>query len=186
MMDTAPEISSQLTADGWINWRGGECPVPAGTLVNVRLRDGLAIWKFDAARLAWNNADSPSDIVAYRVAQPEASAEPAATPAAECANDSAPVTAPGVLDRAAGHMRDRAATYDAPGGERSMGKAVHALNSITGLQLDESHGWLLMLLLKNARLFASKGYHDDSAEDAAAYAALLAESKWREGKGAQQ
>jgi hypothetical protein len=40
--------------------------------------------------------------------------------------------APSLLDIAAGHMRDRAATYDQPGGERSMGRTVDAFNIITG------------------------------------------------------
>lgn len=40
--------------------------------------------------------------------------------------------APMLLDVAAGHMRDRAATYDQPGGERSMGRTVEAFNIITG------------------------------------------------------
>lgn len=37
-----------------------------------------------------------------------------------------------LLDAAASHMRDRAATYDSPGGERSMGRTVLAFNTITG------------------------------------------------------
>lgn len=41
-------------------------------------------------------------------------------------------SAPDLLDAAAGHMRDRAKTYDKPGGERSMGKTVDAFNTITG------------------------------------------------------
>jgi len=40
--------------------------------------------------------------------------------------------APMLLDVAAGHMRDRAATYDQPGGERSMGRTVDAFNIISG------------------------------------------------------
>lgn len=43
-----------------------------------------------------------------------------------------PFSAPDLLDAAAGHMRDRAATYDKPEGERSMGKTVQAFNTITG------------------------------------------------------
>lgn len=95
-----------------------------------------------------------------------------------CASDDdGTVTAHGVLARAAGHMQARAATYDEPGGERSMGKAVMAFNAITGRDLDGSEGWLLLQLLKNVRLFTADGYHKDSAEDAAAYTALMAEAK---------
>lgn len=81
-----------------------------------------------------------------------------------------------ILQAAAGHMRDRAATYDKPEGERSMGRAVEAFNAITGRDLSESEGWLLLQVLKSVRLFARPGYHADSAEDCVAYAALVAES----------
>ena len=77
-------------------------------------------------------------------------------------------------------MQARAATYDKPDGERSMGKAVEAFNAITGRELTEAEGWLLLAVLKNVRLFQRPGYHADSAEDAVAYGALLAEAKARE------
>ena len=89
-------------------------------------------------------------------------------------------TAPQFLKRAAEIMNERAKQYDKPNGERSMGKAVEAFNAITGRNLSEADGWLLMLVLKNVRLFQRPGYHSDSAEDAIAYAALLAESKQHE------
>jgi hypothetical protein len=82
-----------------------------------------------------------------------------------------------LLERAAGHMRDRADTYDKPEGERSMGKAVQAFNAITGRDLTEPEGWLLLQVLKDVRLFQRPGYHADSAEDCIAYAALKAEAK---------
>jgi hypothetical protein len=85
-----------------------------------------------------------------------------------------------LLGRAAAHMHARSATYDAPGGERSMGKAVAAFNAITGHSLTESEGWLLLQVLKDVRLFTRSEYHADSAEDCIAYAALKAEAK---GKG---
>lgn len=82
-----------------------------------------------------------------------------------------------LLSKAAQHMQDRAATYDKPEGERSMGKAVQAFNAITGRDLTEPEGWLLMQVLKDVRLFQRPGYHADSAEDCIAYAALKAEAK---------
>lgn len=88
-----------------------------------------------------------------------------------------PVTAVGVLQAAADHMQARAATYDQPGGERSMGRAVAAFNALTGRDLYESEGWLLLQLLKDARLFARPGWHQDSAEDCVAYASLKAEAR---------
>jgi hypothetical protein len=83
-----------------------------------------------------------------------------------------------LLQKAASHMRDRAATYDKPEGERSMGRAVQAFNAITGRDLTEPEGWLLLQVLKDVRLFQRPGYHADSAEDCIAYAALKAEAKF--------
>ena len=82
-----------------------------------------------------------------------------------------------ILHAASNHMADRAKTYDKPDGERSMGKAVAAFNAITGRDLSESEGWLLLQILKDVRLFQRPGYHADSAEDCVAYAALKAEAK---------
>lgn len=89
-------------------------------------------------------------------------------------------SAPGLLAAAEEHMRDRAAQYDKPQGERSMGTTVIAFNAITGQTLSEAEGWLLLQLLKDVRLFQRPGYHADSAEDCIAYAALKAEAKGRE------
>lgn len=87
------------------------------------------------------------------------------------------ISAPALMGKARDHMEARASTYDQPGGERSMGKAVAAFNAITGRAMAESEGWLLLQLLKDVRLFQRPGYHADSAEDCIAYAALKAEAK---------
>jgi len=92
--------------------------------------------------------------------------------------------APELLQTAAAHMAARAKTYDAPQGERSMGKAVQAFNAITGRDLSEPEGWLLLQVLKDVRLFQRPGYHADSAEDCIAYAALKAEAKAQEAAAA--
>ena len=73
-------------------------------------------------------------------------------------------------------MRDRAATYDKPEGERSMGLTVTIFNLHHGTSLTEAQGWHLMQILKDVRLFARPGYHADSAEDCTAYSALKAEA----------
>lgn len=62
----------------WIEWGGGECPVPKGTPVMIRLRDGgehgplqalvfLCGLDIDASSEFWLNDDDPSDIIAYRI-----------------------------------------------------------------------------------------------------------------------
>lgn len=78
------------------------------------------------------------------------------------------------LKNALAHMEDRASTYDAPGGERSMAKTVGAFNIITGHQLTVEQGWLFMGLLKKVRS-QQGGYRADNYEDDAAYAALRGE-----------
>ncbi len=83
-------------------------------------------------------------------------------------------TAPYILGQARDHLSARAATYDAPGGERSMAKAVAIFNATTGRDLTALEGWRFMLALKLARS-AQDGYNPDDYEDLAAYAALAGE-----------
>ena len=77
-------------------------------------------------------------------------------------------------------MDERAEQYDQDDGERSMSKTIEAFNAITGNTLIESDGWLIMLLLKQVRQWSKQTYHHDSALDAVAYSALLAESLRKE------
>jgi len=84
-----------------------------------------------------------------------------------------------ILSAAARHMEDRAATYDKPEGERSMGATVEAFKAVTGHQLTEEQGWLFMALLKAVR--SQQGsLRMDSYEDGAAYFALAGESAARD------
>lgn len=87
-----------------------------------------------------------------------------------------PRTADAFLQNAIDLLRERGKQYDQPGGERSMGKTVAAFNAITGRDLSEAEGWLLMLLLKQVRQWQTGTYHKDSAEDSVSYSALLAEA----------
>ena len=85
------------------------------------------------------------------------------------------MTAADILRRAADTMEERGKQYDSPTGERSMGKAVRAFNSITGRDLAVEEGWLLLGLVKDVRQYTSGKRHEDSAVDRVAYAALEAE-----------
>lgn len=85
-------------------------------------------------------------------------------------------TAPGFLRRAAEIMELRGKQYDQPGGERSMNRTVQAFNAITGRDMTEAEGWLLLQVLKDVRQWQRPAYHMDSAEDAVAYSALKAEA----------
>lgn len=80
-----------------------------------------------------------------------------------------------ILKAAAGHMDDRAATYDKPEGERSMRATVVAFEAITGVQMTEEQGWLFMVTLKAVRSQQGQ-FKQDNYEDGAAYFALAAES----------
>ena len=68
-------------ADGWIEWKGGECPVEKGALVDVIWRDGTervgvkALHIGGAGHKFWVADGMVNDIIAYRLHKPaEASA----------------------------------------------------------------------------------------------------------------
>jgi hypothetical protein len=86
-------------------------------------------------------------------------------------------TAPQLLNKAATIMEQRGAQYDKPEGERSMGATVKAFNAVTGQQLTEADGWLLMALLKMVRDNQREVPHQDSIEDLVAYASLYGEAR---------
>lgn len=72
---------------------------------------------------------------------------------------------------------ERGKQYDQPTGERSMGRTVAAFNAVTGRDLTEAEGWLLLQLLKDVRQWQNPSqYHHDSALDGVAYASLKAEA----------
>ncbi|GGJ06410.1 DUF6378 domain-containing protein [Halopseudomonas pertucinogena] len=88
------------------------------------------------------------------------------------------MTAHEILAAAQSHMKDRAATYDRPEGERSMCATVEAFRAITGIRVTQEQGWLFMALLKAVR--SQQGaYRADSYEDGAAYFALAGEAAGR-------
>lgn len=89
-----------------------------------------------------------------------------------------------LLEKAAGHLKDRAATYDNPEGERSIGATVAAFNAVTGdgLMNSEERGLLFMAILKMVR--SQQGnYKADNYEDLAAYGALMGEAACEERNG---
>jgi hypothetical protein len=72
---------------------------------------------------------------------------------------------------------ERGKQYDAPDGNRSMVKTVQAFNAITGRDLTEAEGWLLMQIVKDVRQWQNPDkYHEDSALDGVAYSSLKAEA----------
>ena len=70
----------QADADGWIPWSGGECPVPTGTVVDVKYRNGSIgvslpanishyFVNADAGFPFWVAHGLSKDIIAYRIAK---------------------------------------------------------------------------------------------------------------------
>ena len=56
--------------DGWIQWNGGECPVPARTRVDIRFRRGGDESNRIAEALEWEHGKLGWwDIVAYRIVE---------------------------------------------------------------------------------------------------------------------
>lgn len=55
-------------ADGWIAWVGGDCPVPADTIVEVRHRAG-SVGQGRADNYYWHHYGTSGDIVAYRIVE---------------------------------------------------------------------------------------------------------------------
>jgi hypothetical protein len=64
--EPAPQ-EPQADAEGWIEWKGGKCPIPKETPVVVRLRDGSEYDGETAADWVWAHGDMDGDIVAYRI-----------------------------------------------------------------------------------------------------------------------
>ena len=72
-------MASTPPNDGWIEWKGGECPVDPDLRVQVRFRDGekssanrTAGWwhgaGYDAPETSnWIHDGGEADIIAYRV-----------------------------------------------------------------------------------------------------------------------
>ena len=58
--------------DGWIEWRGGECPVGGDSLVNVKYEGGGEDMESKPAKIYdWsNNKNYCYPIIAYRVVKP--------------------------------------------------------------------------------------------------------------------
>ena len=51
----------------WKPWTGGECPVPKGTLVDVKFKGISTRVAKPAGILRWGHLKSLGDIIAYRI-----------------------------------------------------------------------------------------------------------------------
>ncbi|MDH1823744.1 hypothetical protein [Delftia tsuruhatensis] len=165
-----------------------EYPI-VGILVDGKQNPLGVSWTTEGRALGSGRRPHHLDLIEL-VAQPNPTPAPVpdgvdlAVESIELAAADLPNRAPDILEAAAGHMRDRAATFDKPEGERSMAQTVAIFNQFHGAGMTEAQGWHFMQILKDVRLFTRAGYHRDSGEDCVAYAALKCEAKAREGGAA--
>ncbi len=86
---TAPlsPLSVEDRNEGWIEWNGGECPVPPETMVEYRFRgatpSGVNEFTGIAEPLFWNHTGTYDDIIAYRLAPTIAQPATVSTPPAQ-------------------------------------------------------------------------------------------------------
>lgn len=69
----AGKTASASDADGWIEWAGGECPVDSDAIVEVKYRKPSPL-NFNheiAGDFSWLHHGFDSDIIAYRLQQPQ-------------------------------------------------------------------------------------------------------------------
>lgn len=65
-----PETGAGKTDACWVEWKGGECPVPIGTFMDIRLRDGSVFQRQVVTNeLRWSSIESSADIIAYKVVE---------------------------------------------------------------------------------------------------------------------
>lgn len=60
-------VGTKKVGGVWIDWSGGECPVPEGTRVEVSFRSGRTNSALTADCWLWSHRNSAGDIIAYRV-----------------------------------------------------------------------------------------------------------------------
>lgn len=58
--------AAKSKSEGWVDWKGGNCPVQPSKMVEVKFRDGLRERKL-AGFWDWADCGCPYDIVAYRL-----------------------------------------------------------------------------------------------------------------------
>jgi hypothetical protein len=71
-MELAPrqaEAMDDAAEPEWIDWHGGECPVPEGTRVEVRFRIEQTAERSDPENWRWDHRPEGGggDIIAYRI-----------------------------------------------------------------------------------------------------------------------
>ena len=66
--------ATAINEDGWIEWKGGVCPVHEGEQFVRRYRGGVEFgpmkaWSANMRPVVWEHCGNGMDIIAYRVVQ---------------------------------------------------------------------------------------------------------------------
>lgn len=64
-LESKTEPNAAPSNDGWIEWKGGECPVPKGTLVDIKTQDGEISTLLHAGEASWRNGSIGSKCAVY-------------------------------------------------------------------------------------------------------------------------
>ena len=67
LVDQAESDATVAADEGWIEHDGSGRPIDPEVMVYARTRSGAILPLKNAGHWRWNNAASPSDIIAYRV-----------------------------------------------------------------------------------------------------------------------
>jgi hypothetical protein len=62
----ARKVGMDESNDGWIEWKGGECPVEADVNVELKLRSGAIVLGI-ADHFTWKDHGRDYDIISYRI-----------------------------------------------------------------------------------------------------------------------
>lgn len=57
--------------EGWIEWRGGRCPIDDVTEVDIKFRAGGIVYGVEAGKYYWPRTGQEYDIIAYRLHNPQ-------------------------------------------------------------------------------------------------------------------
>ena len=68
-------LYSAPDAEGWIEWKGGECPVDGNEIIDIRYPDSREEFGTKAKFRRWNHCGDKGDIIAYRLHKPKKSLE---------------------------------------------------------------------------------------------------------------
>jgi hypothetical protein len=70
MKSPTTDALRRVTHGPWIEWRGGDCPLPEYEKPEVRYRSG-GTTEEQATRIRWQHTGQWDDVLAYRVRRPE-------------------------------------------------------------------------------------------------------------------